>query len=148
MIAAELHALAGAGVCFRLSRRCQPAFVGEPAREIFALMLQPFVLRIALALFGLPGKLRVGVAAAPDSRTAVIYAHRVTGDSIEQRAIVRDDNSDAAEALEARDQQIARFDIKMVGRLVEHQDRGLCGERRANLPSLALTRRQSRPSRE
>jgi len=146
MIVRRLHPLAHARIPLGLGRDCQAAFIGEPPREILPLMLQQLVLRVALAFFCLPRDLRVGVAAAPDSRSAIIYAHGITGDSIEQRAIMRDDNSDAAKTLEARDQQVARLDIKMVSRLVEHQHRRLGAERRANLPSLALTRRQSRPS--
>ena len=111
-------------------------------------MLQTFVFRIMLALLGLPRELRVGVAAAPDARVTVMHAHRITGDPIEQRAIVRDDYADAAKALEARDQQLARLDIEMIGRFVEHQHRRFRGERRADLPALALARRQRRPSRE
>jgi hypothetical protein len=148
MIAAELHALAGACVCLRFRRHCQPPLVGEPPREILALMLQPFVVRIALALLGLPRALRVGVAATPDARGAVIHAHGVTRNPIEQCAIVRDDYSDAPKTLEACDQQLARFYIKMVRRFIEHEHRRLRAERRADLPSLALAWRQRRPSRE
>src|SRR5271155_4030484 len=135
MVARTLHPLAR---CIGRDGGLQCAPVGEPPREIFALMLEPFVLGITLALFGLPRALRIAVAATPDSRRAVMHAHGVVGDSIEQHAIVRDDYSDAAKALEASDQQLARLDIEMVGRLVEHQHRRLRAECRADLPSLAL----------
>ena len=148
MIAAELHPLARAGVRLRLGRHRQASLVGEPPREILALMLEPLVLRVMLALLGFPRALSVRVTAAPDARAAVVHAHCVAGDSIEQRAIVRDDDADAAKPFEAGDQQIARFDVKMIGRFVEHQHRGLRAERRANLPSLALARRQRGPSLE
>ncbi len=55
-----------------------------------------------------------------------MHAHGVVGDSIEQRAVVRDDDADAAKALESRDQQLARLGIKVIGRLVEHQHGRLC----------------------
>ena len=148
MIAAELHPLARACVRLGLGRHREAPLVGEPPREVLALMLEALVIRVMLALFGLPRELRVGVAAAPDTRRAVMHAHRVIRDSIEQRAVVRDDDADAAKALESRDQQLARLGIKVIGRLVEHQDGRLCAERGADLPSLALSRRQRGPSRE
>jgi len=67
---------------------------------------------------------------------------------IEQRAIVRDDYSDTAKAFEARDQQIARLDIQMISRFIEHQHGGFRAKRSADLPSFALARRQRRPSLE
>ena len=148
MVAAELHPLARAGVGLGLGRHRKAPLVGQPPREVRALMLEALVVRVMLALLGLPRELRVGVTAAPDTRRTVMHAHRVIRDSIEQRAVVRDDNADAAKALESSDQQIARLGIKVIGRLVEHQDGRLGPERRADLPSLALARRQRGPSRE
>ena len=104
MIAAELHAFARARICLRLRRHRQAPLISEPPREILALMLQPLVLCIALALLGLPRALRVRVAAAPDVRRAVVHAHGVIRNPIEQCAIVRDDYSNAAKALEPCDQ--------------------------------------------
>ncbi|MFZ0679947.1 hypothetical protein, partial [Candidatus Binatus sp.] len=77
MIAAELHALASAGIrlCFRRHR--EAPLVGEPAREILALTLQPFVHCVAFALLRLPRALRVGVTAAPDASGTVVHAHGV-----------------------------------------------------------------------
>ena len=141
MIAAELHPLARAGVRLGLGRHREAPLVGEPPREVLALILEALVVRVMLALLGLPRELRVGVTAAPDTRRAVMHAHRVIRDSIEHRAVVRDDDADAAKALESHNEQLARLGIKVIGRLVEHQDCGLCPERGADLPSLALSRR-------
>jgi hypothetical protein len=73
---------------------------------------------MTLPLFGLPCTLRVAVRSSPDTCAAVVNAHCVASDTIQQRAIVRDDDSDSAKALEAGDQHLARLDVKMVGRLV------------------------------
>jgi hypothetical protein len=120
MIASELHPLARACIRLSLGRYREAPLVGEPPREVLALMLETLVIRIVLALLGLPRELRVGVTAAPDTGRAIMHAHRVVRDSIEQRAIVRHDDADAAKALESRDQQFARLGIKVIGRLVEH----------------------------
>ncbi len=91
------------------------------AQKSFALMLQLLVLCMMLALLGLPCALRVAVTAAPDARATIVNAHGIAGDAIQQRAIVRDDDSNSAKALEAGDQQLARLDVEVIGRLVEHQ---------------------------
>ena len=104
MIVRRLHPLAHARIPLGLGRDCQAPLVSEPPREILTLMLQALVLCIALALIGLPRALRVRVAAAPDVRRAVVHAHGVIRNPIEQCAIVRDDYADAAKALEPCDQ--------------------------------------------
>src|SRR5262245_62809180 len=122
--------------------------IGEASFELLR-ALADGVPGVALATrLGFPGVPGGVVTPGPLAQDAVLEAEGAAGERVQQRAVVRHDDADAVEETERLDQQVARRRVEVVGRLVEQEHPGLGGERRPDLPSLALAGRQRRPARQ
>jgi hypothetical protein len=75
-----------------------------------------------------------------------MHAHRRGAQLLEQRAIVRHQQPDAAEAAQRRRDLLAPLSIQVVRRLVERQHVRLGGQRRRQLPPLALAQGERSPA--
>jgi hypothetical protein len=76
-------------------------------------------LRARPALLRLPGGVRSVVGSGPRLDAPEAQAHRLVRQDVQQRAVVRHDHAYATEALERSQQELARGDVEVVGRLVE-----------------------------
>jgi hypothetical protein len=83
-----------------------------------------------------------------DRGPATLDPHGPPRQLVEQRAIVGDEEPDPFEAAERADQRGARGAVQVVGRLVEEEHVGPRGQGGAELPALALARREGRPPRQ
>jgi hypothetical protein len=77
-----------------------------------------------------------------------VQPERARGERLEQRAVVRHDHAQPAKPPERVEEQGARVPVDVVRRLVEQEHVGAGGERRPELPPLALAGRARRPARE
>src|SRR6185295_3249183 len=77
------------------------------------------------------------VVARVQLERAAVDARGVRRQSVEQRAIVGDEDAGAREAIERFGDELTRVRVEVIGRLIEHQYGGLERERVSQLPAFA-----------
>jgi hypothetical protein len=128
--------------------RSAEAGVGQARRGLLGLAVEaPTLVEAGLAL-GLPEQACPIVRAVVERGRAPVHPQRRAGQLVEQGAIVRDDDADAAERRERRDEGGARGSVEVVGGLVEEEQFGLARQRRGHLPAPPLARRERTPALE
>ena len=146
VIVPVLHAAATRSV--GVGARAEVARLGELAerRGVVGLPGLPLVVPGAGLLLprGAGARVRQGVHIDP----AVVYTQRPAGHGVEEGAVVRDDQREAAEGPERGGDAGPRLAIEVVRRLVDEEHVGLAVERRGELPPAPLPGGERAPAIE